>query len=285
MLLPSIFLVLVFGYYPVLRGIPMAFQKYSLWDLYNTPFVGFQNFQNLFHRPMYSLTITNTIRWVIFSLIGQLSIGFALAMFLRRPFKRRGLYQGAIFFPWAISGFLIGILWRWLYNGSYGVLNDLLIRLSIVDSANPVGFLSDKRYALNSVIVANIWYGIAFFAIMLQAGLQGVPEELYEAAEVDGAGKTRQFFAITLPFIRSLLTLIILLRVIWIFGFADLIYALTRGGPGGTTEIMTSLMLNLVMFGNDYGVAAAMGIILTIIMVVFTTLYLLSTQYLKKQEE
>lgn len=284
MLAPCIILVIVFAYYPVIRGIPMAFQKYSVWDLYNTPFVGFDNFKTLFRRAEFMKSLPNTFQWVIFSLSGQLIFGFIMAMFLRKPFRGRGLYQGAVFFPWAVSGFLIGILWRWLYNGSYGVLNDLLMRLGLIDPANPVGFLSNKQYAMWSCIASNIWYGIAFFAIMIQAALQGVPDELYEAAEVDGASKSRQLFAITLPLIRPVLTLTILLRVIWIFNFAEMIYALTRGGPGGATEIMTSYQLNLVMFGNDFGLAAAMGVLLTLIMGVFTVLYLMATRYTGRQE-
>ena len=285
MLLPSVVLVAVFTYYPVLRGIPMAFQRYSLWDLYNTPFVGFDNFRNLFTRSEFLLSLPNTLQWVLISLCGQLAIGFTLAMFLRKPFRGRGVYQGAVFFPWAVSGFLIGILWRWLYNGSYGVLNDILIRVGVIDIANPIGFLSDKKYAMGSVIVANIWYGIAFFAIMIQAALQGVPEELYEAAEVDGGSKIQQFFGITLPFIAPVLTLTVLLRCIWIFNFADLVYALTRGGPGGATEIMSSLQLNLVMFGNDYGLAASMGVILTLVMATFTVLYLFVTRRARSLED
>ena len=285
MLVPSIAMVCIFAYYPVLRGIPMAFQRYSLWDLYNTPFVGFENFRNLFARADFMLTIPNTIKWVVISLTGQLAIGFTLAMFLRKPFRGRGIYQGAVFFPWAVSGFLIGILWRWLYNGSYGVINDLLIRLGVVDIAEPIGFLSDKTYAMGAVIVTNIWYGIAFFAIMIQAALQGVPEDLYEAAEIDGASKLQKFFNITLPFISNVLKLTVLLRCIWIFNFADLIYALTRGGPGGATEIMTSMQLNLVLFGNDYGMAASMGVILTIVMGAFTSVYLYVTRNARLQED
>ena len=285
MLLPSIVMVCVFSYFPVLRGIPMAFQKYSTWDLRNTPFVGLDNFRNLFGRADFSLALPNTLRWVCISLVGQFAIGFTLAMFLRKPFKGRGVYQGAVFFPWAVSGFMIGILWRWLYNGSYGVINDILIRLGFVSIAEPIGFLSDKRYAMGAVITTNIWYGIAFFAIMIQAALQGVPEELYEAAEVDGASKIQKFFNITLPFIAPVLQLTILLRCIWIFNFADLIYALTRGGPGGATEIMTSMQLNLVMFGNDYGLAASMGVVLTLVMAVFTTAYLYMTRKARMMEE
>jgi multiple sugar transport system permease protein len=138
---------------------------------------------------------------------------------------------------------------------------------------------------MGAVITTNIWYGIAFFAIMIQAALQGVPEDLYEAAEVDGASKLQKFFNITLPFISPVLKLTILLRCIWIFNFADLIYALTRGGPGGATEIMTSMQLNFVMFGNDYGLAAAMGVILTLVMGAFTTIYLYVTRNARLQED
>jgi len=138
---------------------------------------------------------------------------------------------------------------------------------------------------MGAVITTNIWYGIAFFAIMIQAALQGVPDDLYEAAEVDGASKMQKFFNITLPFISPVLQITILLRCIWIFNFADLIYALTRGGPGGATEIMSSMQLNLVMFGNDYGMAAAMGLILTLVMGAFTGIYLYLTRNARLQED
>jgi len=285
MLAPSIIVVLVFTYYPVIRGLPMAFQKYSLWDLNNIEWVGLDNFRRLFSQPQFLVTIPNTIAWVFVSLFFQFTIGFALALMLKKQFRGRGIYQGSIFFPWAVSGFLIGILWRWLYNGSYGVINDLLIRIGLIDKSNPIGFLSNSNIALWSCIVANVWYGIAFFAIMIQAALQGVPDELYEAAEVDGATKFYQFWHITIPFIKPILILTTLLRVIWIFNFPELIYALTRGGPGGSTEIMTSYMLNLIMFGTDYGLAAAMGIILMLIMMVYTSLYLFVTRFNKDGDE
>lgn len=122
--------------------------------------------------------------------------------------------------------------------------------------------------------MANIWYGIPFFTIMIQAALQGVPEELYEASEVDGAGKIRQFFKITVPHIYPVLITTTLLRSIWIFNFADLIYSITRGGPAGSTEIMTSYMLNLIMFQSDFGMASAVGIIIILILLAWCTLYL-----------
>lgn len=285
MLAPSILMVLVFTYYPVVRGLPMAFQSYSLWDIQNTKWNGLQNFIALFSQPVFLKSIPNTLIWVFASLFFQLLIGFSLALLLKEKFKGRGLYQGSIFFPWAVSGFLIGILWRWIYNGSYGVLNDLLIKIGVVDKLNPIGFLSNSDIALWSCILTNVWYGIAFFAIMIQAALQGVPDDLYEAAEVDGASKLTQLIHITIPSIKPMLLLTVLLRMVWIFNFPELIYALTRGGPGGSTEIMTSYLLNMIMFGTDYGQAAAMGIILMIVMMAYSGLYALLTRTKKEDRE
>jgi len=145
--------------------------------------------------------------------------------------------------------------------------------------ANPLGFLSDPQLAMPSVMVTNIWYGIAFFTIMLQAALQGVPDELYEAAAVDGAGRLYQFFRITIPFIYPVIVLTTLLRSIWIFNFADLIYALTKGGPGGATQILTSYMMNLIIFNNDYGLASAVGLIVCVVLLIWASMYMYITRF------
>ncbi|MGI6173143.1 MAG: carbohydrate ABC transporter permease [Christensenellales bacterium] len=274
MLFPGIAMVALFYYYPFLSGIPNAFKYYNLFRIKRTRWIGLDNFVELFTEREFLLTLSNTAQWVFVSLFFQFMIGFVLAMFLKKPFRGRGVYQGAIFFPWAVSGFLIGILWRWMYNAAYGPINGLLLALGITDAANPIGFLSDMSLAMPSVIATNVWYGIAFFTIMIQAALQGVPDELYEASRVDGATKPQQFFHITLPYIYPVLILTTLLRSIWIFNFADLIYSITRGGPGGSTEIMTSYMLNLIMFQSNYGKASAVGLIIILLLLAWSVLYL-----------
>ncbi len=284
MLAPGVLLVALFFYYPFLSGIPNAFRRYSLLNLSRTKWIGFKNFQTLFSESEFLMTIPNTIKWVLFSLVFQFLIGFMLALFLKNKFRGRGIYQGIIFFPWAVSGFLIGILWRWIYNAAYGPLNALLINLGLVSAANPVGFLSNLNTAFPSAIVTNVWYGIAFFTITIQAALQGVPSELYEASEVDGAGKIYQFFKITLPYIYPVLILSTLLRSIWIFNFADLIYSLTRGGPGGSTEIMTSYMLNLIIFQSNIGKASAVGLIVIAILLTWSVLYLRLSRFEEESE-
>ncbi|WP_419955201.1 carbohydrate ABC transporter permease [Neobacillus niacini] len=278
-LLPAIILVSIFTYYPLLKGVIMAFQNYSAYDLMNIRFIGLENFKTIMADIGFKESLVNSLYWVFFSLIPQFFIGFIVALMLRRKFKGRGVYQAFIFFPWAMSGFLIGLIWRWMLNGQGGVINDLLMKVGLIDSAIP--FLADPTWAMVSVIVANVWYGITFFAIMILAALQSIPEELFEAAKIDGAGYFQQLFNITVPYILPTLIVTTLLRVIWILNFPDLIYSLTNGGPAGSTHILSTYMLEKIMFGQNYGQAAAVGVIIIFILIFFSIFYLLATKFNK----
>jgi len=272
-MVPAIVFVGIFTYYPLLSGIQMAFRNYNLNDLSDTSWVGLDNFRTLLDDQMFRGTVANSIVWVVGSLVPQFLIGFAMAMWLRRRFRFRGAYQALVFFPWAVSGFLIGILFRWMFNGEFGVVNDLLMKSHLIDT--PVPWLADARYAMISVIIANVWYGVTFFAIMILAALQGVPEELYEAAAIDGAGKVRTLFSITIPSIRTTLALTVLLRVIWIFNSPELIFGMTGGGPANETHIVTSYMIQVTQEG-DYGRASAMGVMVVFVLMLFAVFYLMA---------
>lgn len=279
MLLPAFIFVAIFTYYPLLKGVTMAFQEYNLFNLNNTKWIGLDNFKEILTpSPMNNFyqVLFNTLKWVVVSLFFQFMIGFALALLLNKPFKGVGLYKGIAFMPYAVSGFVIGIVWRWMYNGTSGVLNDLFMRLGIIDQS--IGFLAQTETALNSVIVANVWYGIPFFTIMIGAALQGVPLDLYEAAKVDGAGAFRRFTSITLPYIKPVLVLTLLLRVIWIFNMPDMIYSMTNGGPAGSSRILTSYMIEYV-YSNDYGMGSAFGVIIMVLLSVYTLIYLRFTKF------
>jgi multiple sugar transport system permease protein len=270
---PAIAFVGLFTYYPLLNGIQMAFRNYNLNDLSDTSWVGLANFRALLHNEMFRGTVKNSIVWVVGSLVPQFLIGFTMALWLRRRFRFRGAYQALVFYPWAVSGFLIGILFRWMFNGEFGVVNDLLMKTHLIDT--PVPWLADARYAMFAVIVANVWYGVTFFAIMILAALQSVPEELYEAAAIDGAGKVRTLFSITIPSIRTTLALTVLLRVIWIFNSPELIFGMTGGGPANETHIVTSYMIQVTQEG-DYGRASAMGVMVVFVLMLFAIFYLLA---------
>jgi len=275
-LLPAVLLVLVFTYYPFARGIVMAFQNYQLFDLTNVHFIGFDNFKGIFDDPKFGSALANSAYWVFFSLISQFVIGLAIALMLNKRFRGRGLFQGFVFYPWALSGFLIGLIWKWLFNSQIGVINDLLLRVGLIDER--IGFLSEPKWAMFSVIIANVWYGIAFFAIMLLAALQSVPSELYEAGSMDGAGAARKLFSITLPYIMPTVLTTTLLRAIWIFNDPSIIYGLTNGGPAGSTHILSSLMLDRIMYAGDYGAASAIGLVMIGMLLLYTMFYLTVTR-------
>lgn len=275
-LLPSLLVVSVFTFYPFFRGVGMAFQKYTLFDLTDIHFIGFDNFTLIFGQPAFLKALSNSFFWVFISLFLQFTLGFILALVLKKPFKGRGVYQGLIFYSWAMSGFLIGIIWRWLLNGQIGVINDLLLKMGLITER--IGFLSDPKWALPSVIAANVWYGVAFFAIMLLAALQSIPADLYESAGIDGANGRQKLWYVTIPYIMPTIIATTLLRVIWIFNFPDIIYAMTGGGPAGSSHILATFMMDKIMFGGDYGQAAAAGVIMVILLAMYTVFYLMATK-------
>ncbi|MDR2403978.1 MAG: sugar ABC transporter permease [Spirochaetaceae bacterium] len=274
MFLPAMVVLALFIYFPVVRGILTAFMRYSVLDLSKTRFNGLDNFVAIITNPniKFLQILLNTLTWVVVSLVGQFLLGFALALLLRKPFKGRGIYTGFVFYTWALSGFAIGLVWSWLYNGQFGIINDLLMRLGIITI--PLGFLSNPRLSMMSVIIANIWYGIPFFAIMLLAALQSVPRELYESADIDGAGKTRQLFQVTIPYIQPTITSTVLLRFMWIMNFPDIIYGMTGGGPANATNILATEMINKIQKSYDYGQGSAVGFIIITILFVFAFFYL-----------
>lgn len=284
MVLPAILLPLIFTYYPMIRGSMMAFQSYNLMNVSNIKWIGLGNFEKLFTKGIgtsFYTILGNTAKWVIISLFFQFVIGFGLALLLKKKFRGSSIYQGLIFFPWAVSGFVIGIMWRWMFNGTSGVINDILMRLGIIQEA--VGWLASKDTALLSCIVANIWYGIPFFTIMITAALRGVSEDLYEAASIDGANAFQRFYYVTVPSVRSVLFLTVLLRCIWIFNFPDLIYSMTQGGPAGSSHIVTSYMMQLVQ-SLDYGLASAVGVLSILFLIVFAAIYLVITGRVNRED-
>lgn len=278
-MLPAVVFVAWFTYFPMLQGARMAFHDWNLWDLTSTPFVGFDNFIAVFQNPSFPTIAWNSVLWVVGSLVPQLVIGFLIALALRKKFRFRGLYQALVFFPWAVSGFLIGMLFRWMFNAEFGVINDLLMKVGMIDQ--PLPWLADPKLAMVAVIVANIWYGVTFFAIMILAALQSVPDDMLEAASLDGAGKARQLFSIIIPYISMTLFLTILLRVIWIFNFPDVIWAMTNGGPANQTHIITTWMIDYTQQGN-YGIASAIGLIVVAFLFVFCAFYLMAMRRVQR---
>lgn len=256
----------------------MAFQSYNMYDLSALRFNGFDNFIAVITDPNISFLqiLFNTGIWLFGSLFLQFVLGFGLALLLRKPFRGRGIYSAFVFYGWALSGFAIGLTWAWLFNGQFGLINDILIRLGIL--SQPIGFLSNPDFAMISVILPNIWYGVPFFGIMLLAALQSVPNELYEAATLDGAGAFRKFVSVTVPYVRPTIISTVLLRTMWIMNYPDIIYAMTGGGPVNRTNILATQMINKVFKEYDYGQGSAIGVIIMVLLFAYAIMYLRITE-------
>ena len=268
-LLPSYIIMIFLMGYPLLNCIRLAFTNYRVTQMDNVSFAGLSNFKRIFEDRVIGMITTNTLKFVFFSVLFQLILGLILALALKKPFRGRGIYQGIVFLPWAFSGFIVGLTFQWMFNGEYGVINDVLLKLGLIEQK--ISFLGSPDLSLVSVMIAMIWSGIPFFGIMLLAALQSVPEELIEAAKIDGAGPIRRFWSVTIPCIKPTVVTTVLLRTIWIFNSPDLIYIMTKGGPANTSDTLSSYMFSKAYSTLDFGFASALGVLFMI----FLTIYLL----------
>jgi multiple sugar transport system permease protein len=270
---PALITILAVVFFPVLNAILMSFQSYDLRRPSQIRFTGLANYATAMHDPLFWQALLKTVIWVAVGVGLQFVFGFMLALLLNRKFPGRGIVRSISLIPWVTPGVLIGLMWRWIFDGNYGVLNDLLMRLGLIHDKIP--FLAQQSTAFPSVILTIIWQGIPFFALMLLAGLQGIPEELYDAANVDGANAFQRFFLITVPSLKNTIFVTTLLRIIWVANSVDVIFNLTEGGPAYSTQTLSVYVFNK---GNtlNLGYASTMAILLAL------ALALVAVPYLKK---
>lgn len=270
---PAFIIILAMVFVPAVNAVLMSFQSYDLRRPSDIGFIGLSNYGDVIQDSLFWSSLWRTILWVVFGVGFQFVFGFALALLLNSKFKGRGIVRAVSLIPWVTPGVLIGLMWRWIYDGSYGVLNDLLLKLGWIHDKIP--FLAQESTALPSVIVTIIWQGIPFFALMLLAGLQGVPGELYEAANIDGANVFQKLFKITIPSLKNTIFVTTLLRVIWVANSVDVIFNMTGGGPAYSTQTLSVYIFNKANALN-LGYSSAMSILLTLILLVVAIPYLKS---------
>src|ERR1700761_3793337 len=220
---------------PLVVGIGYSFRRFSA---FRSEYVGLDQYRAMLQDPALGQALFNTGWWTAGSLVFQFGLGLGLALLLNRQFRGRGIVQALVFLPWAVPSFLAGLTWAWLFNPVIGPIPHWLFGLGLM--SEPGNILSDPQYAMWGPIVANVWWGIPFFAITLLAALQAIPRDLYEAASIDGANALQRFKSITLPFLAPTIAITILLRTVWIANFADLIVVMTGGGPADRTQIVSS---------------------------------------------
>lgn len=278
-IMPAFLLLLLAFGYPLVNSVLMSFQNYKLIEPGKVYFNNFANFKNLFSDRDIGLIMRNSFVYVIASVGMQFLLGLFLSLALKKKFRGRGVYQAIVFLPWAFSAFVIGLMFRWSFNGEYGVVNDLLIKLGLI--TEKIAWLGTPGLSLLVVILAMIWMGVPFFAIMYLAALQSIPEDVYEAADIDGCGAVRRFFAITFPYIKPTVIMTLLLRTIWVFNSFDLIVVITGGGPANHSQTLPSYMYTRAFSGYDFGLASALGVVLMVILAVYAVIFLQVTKYNK----
>lgn len=241
------------------------------------PFVGFKNYIDLFRQPETLPILTNTIVFVVASIAGQFLIGFGLALFFWTNFPGSTWLRGLFLVSWVMPGLVVGAVWNWILSGDFGVLNFLLREGGIID-AN-IFWRSDPSFSLWAVIIANVWLGTSFNMILLSVGLATIPDDLYEAAELDGANAWQRFYTITLPMMRSTIGAIIALGLIFTLQQFDLFAAITDGGPNNTSNVAQYWAWDLSFRQYDFGKGATISVIMIVFVMLASVVYVRSTRH------
>jgi multiple sugar transport system permease protein len=249
----------------------MSFQQNILYLPNEVHYIGLANYQQLFTDPVFWVALQNTLIWVVLSVFSQFILGFIGALVLNEKFRGRGLVRSVVILPWAIPGAVVGIIWGWLLDPNFGLIDDLLMKTGLIHHAIP--WLSDTSTALLSIILANLWRGAPFFIIILLAGLQAIPNVLYEAARVDGASMWGRFIHITIPTLKPTIIISTVIRIIWTFNYPDLIFIMTNGGPANSTQILASYVLITAYELFNFGYAATLSVFTLILVLGFTIVY------------
>jgi multiple sugar transport system permease protein len=275
---PALLLIAGVLLVPLGIGLSYAFRNMQLLDPMSGDFVGLENFQTLWTDPNFWNALRNTVEWTLVSVVLQFVLGLILALMLNRPFPGRAVVQALVFLPWAVPTFLSGLNWAWLFNPVVGPLPHWAVALGLASS--PENILSNPDHALWGPIVAIVWWGIPFFAITLLAALQSIPKDVYEAAEIDGAGPFQRFVSITVPYLAPTIVITVLLRAVWIANAADLIVVMTRGGPADSTQIVASYIFTQAFQRLDFGYASAIATVLLVLMLAYALVLVIVRQRL-----
>ena len=279
LLFPTILLIVVLIGLPFLRALWLSFHK-KLLGAQDAPWIGLTNYTTILHDSAFWQSVKNTIVFTGGSIICKLALGLVVALILNEAIPLRGLWRSIVLLPYAMPTLVSVLVWKWMYNDVGGVFNYLLQKSTI--HTTPTLWLADPSKAMGSVIAVNVWRGFPFFVITILAGLQAVPQELYDAAKVDGAGVWSRFVKVTLPGITPVIAVVTLFSTILTFNDFSIIWILTRGGPGGATDVLSTLTYKIAIPGLELGKGVAVSVLMLPILVVFI---LVLNRFMNRREE
>ncbi|MGL1890113.1 MAG: sugar ABC transporter permease [Spirochaetaceae bacterium] len=272
LLLPSILIVGGFIFLPVLQSVYYSFFKYKLTRK-KMPLIWnhFENYLELWESGKIQNAFVITFQFMLIVVLIVFLLGLIMSLFMNRGKAGERATRSLALLPWGTPTVIVALLWSWMFQAEYGVVNFILLKLHII--AQPMSFLVNPNTALGSVAVAAIWRQLPFMFIMLLAGLQGIPKEMYEAADIDGATFMQSFRHITLPFLRNVIRSSILVTIITNFKQFPLFWTMTGGGPMGTTETLAILTYKNAFVNLNFGVGAAVATSWMVALIIFSLLY------------
>lgn len=261
--LPGIVLLLLVMAYPVMWGFYLSLQRMNLATFSPPVFIGLQNYVTLFSNPNFIAALVQTLIFVVTSIALEFAIGLAYALLLRERFRGYGMVRGIVLLPWMMPPVVVAFVWAWLLNGTYGIVNHLLLNFGIIRES--VNWLSTPGLALVMIILVDVWRTTPFVMLVLLAGLQTIPNELYEAAKIDGTTSLQRLRYITLPLIKPAATVALLMRIIIALRFFDIVWVMTRGGPAGSTEMLGTFGYKQSIMSMNIGSGSAVTTIIFVL--------------------
>jgi multiple sugar transport system permease protein len=268
---PNLAAVAVFMLFPLGFSLYMSLQN---WDLFRpAKFVGLANYRSLFTGdPLFAIALRNTVVYTVGTVVPTILISLAVAGVLNRKVRGIAIFRTIIFLPLAVSSVVMAVVWQFVFNTNNGLLNIMLGWIGI----GPVPWLVDPKWAMTALCMVSVWRSVPFATVILLAAMQGVPENLYEAARLDGAGEVRQFVSITVPLIRSATSFVVVISIIHAFQAFDLVYVLTgrNGGPETATYVLGIMLFQHAFAFLEFGYASALAWVMFAILLVLTAIQL-----------
>ncbi|MDY0393665.1 carbohydrate ABC transporter permease [Virgibacillus halophilus] len=271
---PTIIYILMFFGFPLAYNIIISFKDFTAESMLNgnSEFVGFKNYINVFKDTLMIKATFNTIIFTITSIALQFILGMMLALFFNKTFPLSQTLRSMLLLPWLLPLVVSATSWKWMMEHAYGIINHVLLNTNII--SEPIGWTIDPNLSLYSVIIVNIWVGIPFNLVLLYTGLQSIPVSIYEAAKIDGAGKWETFRYITLPMLRPVISIILMLGFIYTIKQFDLFQALTGGGPGNSSQVYSTWLYQLSFGELKFGLGAAVGNVMLFLALIFAFAYI-----------
>ena len=267
----TIFGVLLF---PILFALFMSMNKMSFQGAETIyEWVGLSNYTALLTSdPWFKQSIASTLLFVVMTVTCEIIIGIGVALVLNKQFIGRGFVRGLMIMPWAMPTIVNAVMWKWILNADYGAANGLLLNLGLI--SENINWLARPVTAFISIFIANIWKETPYVTLLTIAALSTIPDDIYEAASIDGAGGWRSFFKITLPMIRPVILILAITKTIWAFQTFDLVAIMTSGGPANATNLLSYYIHRVAFKMTKFGPAAAMSYTLSIVSFALTFLYI-----------